>query len=115
MAWEDIIPLEERQKFERDEEHRKTEELAAQETRDRKRTHAQVSYEGMDVDQPPSTTVTKKPKAVPQRKTASQKAMELKERDLRVLIRSMQRWGDIRLRYDIIVCPFPCVLLYIAY
>jgi chromodomain-helicase-DNA-binding protein 1 len=105
MSWEDIVPLEERQKFERDEDDRKAEELVAQELRDRKRSHAPVSYEGMDVDQPVPTPAPKKPKVPgPQRKTASQKAMELKERDVRVLIRSLQRWGDIRQRYDIIVC-----------
>ncbi len=104
MNWEDIIPLEERQKFDKDEDSRKAEEIAADESRDRKRTHAQVSYEGMDVDQPPVPSTTKKPKnPAPQRKSASQKAMELKERDVRVLIRSLQRWGDIRQRYDIIV------------
>ncbi|EIN11962.1 hypothetical protein PUNSTDRAFT_99321 [Punctularia strigosozonata HHB-11173 SS5] len=102
MSWEDIIPLDERQKFEREENDRKAEELAAQETT-RKRTTQPVSYEGMDVDQKSSSSTAKKPKAAPQRKSASQKAMELKERDLRVLIRSLQRWGDIRLRYDVIV------------
>lgn len=104
MSWEDIIPLEERQKVDAEDDQRKAEELAAQESRDRKRTVAQVSYEGMDVDQPASGSTPKKPK-VPgaARKTASQKAMELKERDVRVLIRSLQRWGDIRQRYDIIV------------
>ncbi|KAF8894043.1 transcription regulator [Infundibulicybe gibba] len=104
MSWEDIIPLDERQKFEAEDDQRKAEEMAAQESRDRKRTHTQVSYEGMDVDQPTTTTAPKKPKAPgPTRKTASQKAMELKERDVRVLIRSLQRWGDIRQRYDVIV------------
>ncbi|KAF8628912.1 hypothetical protein AX15_003691 [Amanita polypyramis BW_CC] len=104
MSWEDIIPLEERQKFDAEDDQRKAEELAAQELRDRKRTVAQVSYEGMDVDQPVASSAPKKPK-IPSatRKTASQKAMELKERDVRVLIRSLQRWGDIRQRYDIIV------------
>ncbi|KAG5654408.1 hypothetical protein H0H81_003232 [Sphagnurus paluster] len=104
MSWDDIIPLAERQKYENESEQRKAEEMTAQESRDRKRTHAQVSYEGMDVDQPAPTTAPKKPKAPgPTRKTASQKAMELKERDVRVLIRSLQRWGDIRQRYDIIL------------
>jgi chromodomain-helicase-DNA-binding protein 1 len=104
MSWEDIIPLEERQKVEKEDDERRAEEMVAQESRDRKRTHAQVSYEGMDVDQPSSTPATKKPKVPgPARKTASQKAMELKERDVRVLIRSLQRWGDIRQRYDVIV------------
>ncbi len=104
MNWEDIIPLDERQKFEKEEDSRKAEELAAEESRDRKRTHAQVSYEGMDVDHPPTTSAPKKPKNPgPTRKSASQKAMELKERDVRVLIRSLQRWGDIRQRYEVIV------------
>ncbi|GJE92206.1 SNF2 family N-terminal domain-containing protein [Phanerochaete sordida] len=106
MSWEDIIPLEERQKFEEEEANRQAEELAAQEreTKDRKRSHAPVSYEGMDVEQPAAPSAPKKPKhPAPQRKTASQKAMELKERDVRVLIRSLQRWGDIRQRYDVIV------------
>jgi chromodomain-helicase-DNA-binding protein 1 len=104
MSWEDIIPLDDRQRVEREEDQRKAEELAAQETRDRKRSHAPVSYEGMDVDHPSSAPTTKKPKAQgPTRKTAGQKAMELKERDVRVLIRSIQRWGDIRQRYDVIV------------
>ncbi|KAF9568036.1 chromodomain-helicase DNA-binding protein [Agrocybe pediades] len=102
MSWEDIIPLEERQKLEAEEDERRTEESLANETR--KRNHAQVSYEGMDVDQPAATSAPKKPKAPgPQRKTPSQRAMELKERDVRVLIRSLQRWGDIRQRYDVIV------------
>ena len=101
--WEDIIPIEARQQFEREEDQRRAEELAAEETKDRKRSHAQVSYEGMDVDQPPSAP-SKKPKVnAPVRKTAGQKALELKERDIRVLVRSLQRWGDIRQRYDIIV------------
>lgn len=101
MNWEDIIPLEERQKLELEEDERRFEESAANESR--KRSHAQVSYEGMDVDQP-AAPAQKKPKVpTAQRKTASQKAMELKERDVRVLIRSMQRWGDIRQRYDVIV------------
>ncbi|KAL0576281.1 ATP-dependent DNA helicase Hrp3 [Marasmius crinis-equi] len=104
MNWEDIIPLEERQKFEKEEDQRKAEELAAEELGDRKRNLAPVSYEGMDVDHAPAPSAPKKPKApTAQRKTASQKAMELKERDVRVLIRSMQRWGDIRQRYDVIV------------
>lgn len=54
----------------------------------------------MDVDQPSTSQAPKKPKVPgPQRKTASQKAMELRERDVRVLTRSLQRWGDIRQRY----------------
>jgi chromodomain-helicase-DNA-binding protein 1 len=108
MNWEDIIPLEERQKFETEDEQRKTEDFTTQDSRDRKRSHAPVSYEGMDVDHHQPTTTPKKPKVPgPSRKSASQKAMELKERDVRVLIRSLQRWGDIRQRYDVIVKFIP--------
>jgi len=32
------------------------------------------------------------------RKTAAQRAIELKERDLQALVRSLQHWGDIRFR-----------------
>src|ERR1700730_8217568 len=39
MSWEDIIPREERQKVEKEEDERKAEEMAAQESRDRKRVH----------------------------------------------------------------------------
>lgn len=113
MNWEDIIPLEERHKFEEEETQRKAEELAATESKDRKRTHAPVSYEGMDVEHPSSSAPPKKLKnPAPQRKSASQKAMELKERDVRVLIRSLQRWGDIRQRYDIIVSCSLCRMVF---
>ena len=108
MKWEDIIPPEERQRFEKEEEDRRMAEIAEQ-SRERKRSHAPVSYEGMDVDVPPPSAPKKanKDKAPgPVRKTAVQKSMELKERDIRVLVRSLQRWGDIRQRYDVIVCCF---------
>ena len=104
MSWEDIIPLKERQRLESEEEKRRIDEDVAAQARDRKRATAPVSYEGMDVDHAGSSSAPKKPKApVPPRKTASQRAMELKERDIRVLIRSMQRWGDIRQCYEVIV------------
>ena len=104
MSWEDIIPLEARQRFEKEEEERRMQQIAIDASRDRKRNMAPVSYEGMDVDQPAPSAPPKKPKTPgPSRKTASQKAMELKERDIRVLVRSLQRWGDIRQRYETIV------------
>lgn len=115
MSWEDIIPLKERQRLESEEEKRRIEEEVAAQARDRKRATVPVSYEGMDVDHAGSSSAAKKPKApAPPRKTASQKAMELKERDIRVLIRSMQRWGDIRQCYDVIVRDRPCSLLFDA-
>ncbi|KAJ7713865.1 hypothetical protein B0H16DRAFT_1809235 [Mycena metata] len=68
----------ERQKLEEDEE-RKADDLVTGDSR--KRTHAPWSHA----------------------QVGSQKAMELKERDVRVLIRSLQRRGDIWQRYDVIV------------
>jgi len=112
MSWEDIIPLKERQRLESEEEKRRIEEEVAAQARDRKRATVPVSYEGMDVDHAGPSSAVKKPKApAPPRKTASQKAMELKERDIRVLIRSMQRWGEIRQCYDVIVSN-PCSVLF---
>ena len=104
MSWEDIIPPDEREKFEKEERDKEADQEAQQ---SRKRNQPQISYEGMDVEQPPTTTTAKKAKAPgPQRKSAAQKAMEMKERDVRVLVRSLQKWGDIRQRYDVIV-SFP--------
>jgi chromodomain-helicase-DNA-binding protein 1 len=111
LNWDDIIPLEDRRKFE-EEEERERQEREAQVTKDsagRKRAAAMVepgAYEGMDgVDAPPPTPAAKKAKnPAPMRKTAAQRAVKLKEHDLRVLVRSLQRWGDIRLRYSEIVC-----------
>jgi chromodomain-helicase-DNA-binding protein 1 len=113
MSWEDIIPLKERQRIESEEEKRRIEDEVAAQARDRKRATAPVSYEGMDVDHAGSSSAPKKPKVpAPPRKTASQKAMELKERDIRVLIRSMQRWGEIRQCYDVIVSKFLCSFMF---
>jgi len=101
MSWEDIIPADEREKFEKEERDKEADQEAQQ---SRKRNQPQISYEGMDVEQPSTNTAAKKAKAPgPQRKSAAQKAMEMKERDVRVLVRSLQKWGDIRQRYDVIV------------
>jgi chromodomain-helicase-DNA-binding protein 1 len=48
MSWDEIIPLDEWQKLEFEEEERQLEESATNDPR--KRSHAQVSYEGMDID-----------------------------------------------------------------
>ncbi|TFK62878.1 hypothetical protein BDN72DRAFT_929644 [Pluteus cervinus] len=83
MSWEDSIPADERQKIEAEDDQKRAEEHAC--------TGAWMYY--TENPKPPGPTW----------KTASQKAMELKGRDMRVLIRSLQRWGDIRQRYDVIV------------
>ncbi|WWC91832.1 uncharacterized protein L201_006779 [Kwoniella dendrophila CBS 6074] len=108
LSWDDIIPVDERTKAE--EEEKATQIAEAQLSTSRKRAAARPpgTYEGMDYDDAesskPGSPSSKKPKAAAQpRKTTAQRALELKERDLRVLIRGIQKWGDIRLRYDPIV------------
>jgi chromodomain-helicase-DNA-binding protein 1 len=104
LSWDEIIPLEERERVAEEEAAREQEEATAAANQNRKRAAAQMqpgAYQGMDVTEPPAPSNTKKAKGpAPPRKTAAQRSMELKERDLRVLIRSLQKWGDIRLRYD---------------
>ncbi|KZO98784.1 hypothetical protein CALVIDRAFT_548825 [Calocera viscosa TUFC12733] len=113
IEWEDIIPLSEREKAEKEkeeEERRKEEQRLVQ---GRKRAAAQVAPGAYEVDGlAPSPPAGKKGKGSgskngsatgAQRKTAAQKSMELKERDIRVLIRGLQKWGDIRLRFEDIV------------
>jgi chromodomain-helicase-DNA-binding protein 1 len=83
VSWEEIIPAEEREKFEKE----KDKEADQEAQQSRKHNHPQVLYEGMDVEQGPTTAAAKKAKAPsPQRKSAVQKAMEMKEQDVRVLV-----------------------------
>lgn len=110
INWDEIIPLEERERVAIEDEQRAALEYAAQQAQGRKRAAAAISYEGMDIMDPSVATAgdKKKPQKQAQapsqaRKSAGAKAMELKDRDIRVLARSLQRWGDIRRRYDVIV------------
>ncbi|CEL60902.1 chromodomain-helicase-DNA-binding protein 1 [Rhizoctonia solani AG-1 IB] len=109
LSWDDIIPLEERERVEQEEAEQAEAEATAQISQGKKRAAAQVqpgAYEGMDVVETPTTAGGQKKaktNAGLPRKTAAQRSMELKERDLRVLVRSLQRWGDIRLRFAEIV------------
>jgi chromodomain-helicase-DNA-binding protein 1 len=120
LSWDDIIPVDERVKL--DEEESKVlqdEELAAATGRKRAAARLPGAYEGMEDDgdaasSKPGSPTEKKGKVVAPRKSNSQRSMELKgelngwagltlDRDLRVLIRGIQKWGDIRVRYDEIV------------
>lgn len=108
INWDEIIPLDERQRVEREDAERQAERVAAETTQGRKRQAANVTYEGMDMMDPSVATAGDKKKKetkapAPARKTAAAKSMELKDRDIRVLVRSLQRWGDVRTRYDEIV------------
>ncbi|OCF38014.1 chromodomain-helicase-DNA-binding protein 1 [Kwoniella heveanensis BCC8398] len=110
LSWDDIIPVDERAKAEEEEKAAAAAEMAAASTRKRAAARPPGTYEGMDYDEAegssskPGSPGPKKTKAQSApRKTNAQRALELKERDLRVLIRGIQKWGDIRLRYEPIV------------
>lgn len=106
MNWEDIIPLDAREAFAKEEADKEAAEATAQ--ANRKRAAAQIApgaYEGMDVVEaaPPPPPPKKGKGPTGPKKTALQRSMELKERDIRVLVRSLQRWGDVRQRFDDVV------------
>ncbi|SAM81827.1 probable CHD1-transcriptional regulator [Ustilago bromivora] len=110
VSWDDIIPLEERQKVEQEQRNKAVEEAAAAAAAgsSRRRAAAQVApgaYDnGQADDQADSPGGGAKDAASKRaRKTAAQRSMEMKERDLRVLIRGIQRWGDIRYKTDPII------------
>lgn len=106
-SWDDIIPADLRAKVDEERKAAK-EEDAAQSSR---RAAAQLppgTYHG--ADDAPGSRDSASPKASKAdvkkkgpRKSDAQRSMELKDRDLRVLIRGLQRFGDIRHRYDAIV------------
>lgn len=107
LSWDDIIPLEERQKAEEEERKKAVEEAAAAASTSRRRAAAQVApgtYDNGEADDPSTSPGAAKDAAAKRaRKTAAQRSVEMKERDLRVLIRGIQRWGDIRYKTDPII------------
>lgn len=108
LSWDDIIPVEERVKLDEDESRALAAEEAAAVSRKRKAAQQPGAYQDMDFDDDgtsskPGSPGGKKARVGQPRKSNAQKALELKERDLRVLIRGIQKWGDIRVRYDLIV------------
>jgi chromodomain-helicase-DNA-binding protein 1 len=111
VSWDDIIPADERIKLDEDESKAlAAEEAAKMGGAPRKRAAARPpgTYEGMDHDDNDGTGTPSGDKkggsrSAAFRKSNAQKALDLKERDLRVLIRGLQKWGDIRTRYDPIV------------
>uniref|UniRef100_V5ETJ6 Chromatin remodelling complex ATPase chain n=1 Tax=Kalmanozyma brasiliensis (strain GHG001) TaxID=1365824 RepID=V5ETJ6_KALBG len=106
VSWDDIIPLEERQKVEEEERKKAVEEAAAAASSSRRRAAAQVApgaYDNGEGDDRATSPGASKDAAKRSRKTAAQRSVEMKERDLRVLIRGIQRWGDIRYKGEPII------------
>lgn len=110
-SWDDIIPAEERARIKAE---MKEEDIEEEQSSSR-RAAAQVApgaYGRGAPDRGPRSresspsgsakgSIKKKPAAP--RKTENQRAMEIKDRDIRTLIRGLSRFGDIRHRYDAIV------------
>ncbi|GAA5835946.1 hypothetical protein JCM11251_006610 [Rhodosporidiobolus azoricus] len=102
-SWDDIIPAEDRARIKVEQEAEDKKESST------RRAAAQVApgaYRGRDTgprsrDSSPAEEEKKKPAAP--RKSGAQLAVELKDRDIRNLARGVQRFGDIRHRYDAIV------------
>ena len=104
VSWDDIIPVEERVKAEEEERQRAVESAIAASSSRRRAAVASASASATASAAEADDEVEAKPaKKAAVRKTQGQRSLELKERDLRVLLRGIQRWGDIRYRYDVIV------------
>ncbi|KAL4402912.1 ATP-dependent DNA helicase Hrp3 [Malassezia pachydermatis] len=100
VSWDDIIPVEDRIKAEEEERQRAVENAMAASSR---RRAAVASSEAVAHAAAEEQEADVKPKSKATRKTSGQRSLELKERDVRVLLRGIQRWGDLRYRYDVIV------------
>lgn len=93
-SWDDIIPADQRPEIDRsikielDSESRRSSNLPS------------GAYHGLD--EATSQLADGRKKAAPRRSEA-QRAVDMSDRDMRVLIRGLQRFGDIRHRYDAIV------------
>lgn len=98
-SWEDIIPVEERVKAEEEERQRAVESAIAASSSRRRAALAASQATAANASADAEEAVDEKP----QPKSQGQRSLELKERDLRVLCRGIQRWGDVRFRYDVIV------------
>lgn len=112
VSWEDIIPLEERLKVEEEERQRAVEEAKAASAGRRRAAqvkpgtydgNADAEGEASDNATPLSATSTKKRASTGPKKTGAQRSVELNERDVRVLVRGIHRWGDIRYRPEPII------------
>lgn len=108
VSWDEIIPLEERLKIEEEERQKAVEEAKAASAPRKRAAAAQVkpgAYEAGEGEQSDgqkeAKATTAKGKAANEKgpkKTSAQKTLDLSERDVRVLVRGIHRWGDVRYR-----------------
>lgn len=104
-SWDDIIPVADRElailekaraDAAADAERRKPKSLS------RAATNMQAALESDDEEEEEDVKERKKG-GPPSGKTKAQRAIELSEKDIRLLVRGIQRFGDIRFRYEKVV------------
>ncbi|CAD6888412.1 unnamed protein product [Tilletia laevis] len=105
VSWDDIIPIEDRKRLEAEERQRAVELAAAQNARktanEKAKAKAIKAAEAQDGDDEDDETdedgdqsKNADQKKRPSRKTAAERSVELSERDLRMFVRTIQKWGD---------------------
>ncbi|GAA5980845.1 hypothetical protein JCM11641_004740 [Rhodosporidiobolus odoratus] len=112
-SWDDIIPAEDRERIQAELAAEADKERAEQSTRRAAAKVGRGAYQGAGGDAGPPSPLSSSPsspraaatqkKPAPPRGTTTQRNNELKPRDIRNLSRGLQRFGDIRHRYDAIV------------
>lgn len=119
VKWEDIIPVEDRRKAEEEERQRAVQEAAQESYSNRRKaaekageqSKAQAAAAGRNGDRDSASPSPGDDKIgsfasgggpAPRRKmkSAAEKSMELKDRDIRTLLRGLHKWGDPEHRYD---------------
>lgn len=121
LNWEDIIPEEERKRVEEEEEKRRQEEIAKAASKPLKKRAAAIAAtakstpgpdddDDNDSDGTATSSKAGKKRKIPTGKkkpsklaSGSGSADILKEKDLRALIRGIQKFGDINVRFEDVV------------
>ncbi|KAE8271013.1 hypothetical protein A4X09_0g1342 [Tilletia walkeri] len=115
ISWDDIIPIEDRKRLEAEERQRAVELAAAQSARKTANEKAKAkaikaAAEGQDGDDEDDDddddgdqSKGADQKKRPGRKSAAERSVELSERDLRMFVRNIQKWGDAHNALDKIV------------
>lgn len=107
LSWDEIIPQSEREKAEAVEKEREIAEDAAQQPRKRLAAPNPGAYEGMEENANDNDDESKKSKKAKKdaaaKKSKEELSKELKDRDIRGLVRGIQKWGDISVRWTEII------------
>ncbi|ORY08127.1 hypothetical protein K493DRAFT_250596 [Basidiobolus meristosporus CBS 931.73] len=99
LTWEDIIPEHERKRIEEEEKAKEEEMLWTS----RKRNVVSYADDGRAAMNNGEPEEKGKRRRATSRRAKGKSDTELNDRDVKALVRSMLKFGDIRLRYDLIV------------